>query len=186
MNRTEVTKVLAILKTAYPNFYNSDELSIEEIIDLWVELFKDCDYNLTMLAVKELINSSRYTPTIADIKNKMYELTHTEEPSNSELWERLLVAIRNGLYGYEKEFEKLPDIIKEFLGSPQQLNSIAEMDSETIHTVIKGQFLRQIENLKERVKQKEIMSVETKKVLFGKIDEGQKLLEEIGQSLNEI
>ena len=174
MNKIEVNKLLAILKTAYPNFYNND-VDTDDIINLWVDLFKDCDYNLTMIAVKELINTSKYTPTIADIKNKMYELTHTNEESSSELWDRLLKAIRNGYYGAEEEYKMLPDIIKEFIGNPEQLRSIAEMDSETIHSVVKGQFLRQIENLKERVRQKEMMSSDTRKLLFG---EDKKLIEE--------
>ena len=176
MNKQEILSMLNILKKAYPSFYkNITKQEAEDTVALYEEMFKDCDGRLVLVTVKELINSYEYPPTIATIKKKMYELTHTNEDSSSELWERLLKAIRNGYYGAEEEFKILPDIIKEFLGSPEQLRSIAEMDSETIHSVVKGQFLRQIENLKERVRQKEMMSSDTKKLLFG---EDKKLIEE--------
>lgn len=175
MTKQETIKMLAILDATYPNFYkDKNEEEINGVVAIWSEMFKDCDYQLTMIAVKELINTSKYVPTIASIKEKMYELTHTNEESNSELWERLLKAIRNGYYGAEEEFKMLPNIIKEFLGSPEQLRSIAEMDSETIHSVVKGQFLRQIENLKERVRQKEMMTPEMKNLLTNEV----KLIEE--------
>lgn len=187
MTKQETIKMLAILDATYPNFYrDKSEEEMNGVIAIWSEMFKDCDNNLTILAVKELINTSKYVPTIASIKEKMYELTHINEDSSSELWERLLKAIRNGYYGAEEEFKMLPDIVKEFVGSPEQLRSIAEMDSETIHSVVKGQFLRQIENLKERVRQKEMMSSDTRKLLFGEINEERNLLEEIQKSLDEM
>ena len=175
MNRQEILSMLSILKKAYPNFYrNLTKQEAEDTVLLYEEMFKDYDGKLVLLTIKELINTYEYPPTIATIKKKMYELTHTNEESNSELWERLLKAIRNGYYGAEEEFKMLPDIVKEFLGSPEQLRSIAEMDSETIHSVVKGQFLRQIENLKERVRQKEMMTTEMKNLLTNEV----KLIEE--------
>ena len=169
--------MLSILKKAYPNFYkNITKEEVEDTVLLYEEMFKDCNYKLVSLAIKELINTYEYPPTIATIKKKMYELTHLEEESNSELWDKLLKAIRNGYYGAEEEYKKLPDIVKEYIGGPEQLRSIAEMDSETIHSVVKGQFLKQIENLKEREKTKQNLSPEVKKMLFG---EDKKLLENV-------
>ena len=81
----------------------------------------------------------------------------TLKESNTELWESLLSAIRNSSYYAEREFEKLPPLIKEFIQSPQQLQSIArEMTSDEIHTVFKGQFLKQIEIIKQNFKEYEI------------------------------
>ena len=176
MNRQEIVSMLSILRKAYPNFYkNITKQEAEDTILLYEEMFKDCDGKLVLLTIKELINTYEYPPTIATIKKKMYELTHTNEESNSELWDKLLKAIRNGYYGAEEEFKQLPDIVKEYVGNPEQLRSIAEMDSDTIHSVVKGQYFKQIENLKERVRQKEMMSSDTRKLLFG---EDKKLIEE--------
>lgn len=175
MNKIETAKILAVLKATYPNFYKDmNKQEINDTINIWSEMFKEEPYELISIVIKEVISTSEYPPTIATIKKKIYGLTHIEKESPSELWERLLKAIRNGYYGAEKEFDELPDVVKEFLGSPQQLRSIAEMDSDTIHSVVKGQFLKQIENLQERVKQKEMMSNETRQLLFG---ENKKMIE---------
>lgn len=167
MNKEEIILMLSILKKAYPNFYkNITKQEAEDTINLYEEMFKDCDGKLVLYTVKELINTFEYPPTIATIKKKMYELTHIEDESPSDLWEILLKAIgRSGYYAVD-EFEKLPDIIKEFIKSPHQLHELSQIPSETLHSVIRGQFLRQIENLKERVKAKEMMSPEVRQFLL--------------------
>lgn len=165
MTKTETTKILAILKSTYPNFYK--DVDVQTTIEIWNEMFTDCEYQAVSIAVKELINTLKYPPTIADIKEKMYELTHHDESSLSELWDKLLKAIRNGYYGAEEEFKKLPDEVKEFVKSPIQLREMAGMDSNTINSVVKGQFLRQIEAIKQKKKDRDMMLPETKKMLAG-------------------
>lgn len=167
MKKEDVTKILAILKMAYPNFYKDMEKEeVETTILLYQEMFEECDIRLVVMAVKELINSFKYPPTIADIKNKMYELTSKEnEQSSTELWDKLLKAIRNGTYGCEKEFEQLPDEVKEFVRNPSQLQELALIDSNTIHSVVKGQFLKQIEIIKQRRKEENMMLPSVKKLL---------------------
>lgn len=166
MNEEETLMMLSILKVAYPNFYrNISKKEIDDTIFLYQTMFKDYDSELVLFAVKELINSFNYPPTIADIKDKIYQLTNVEDKSASELWDCLLKAIRNGSYGSEQEFKNLPDIVKDYVISPRQLQELAQMDSETINSVVKGQFLRQIENLKQRAKEKDMMLNETKLIL---------------------
>ena len=167
MTKKETIQMLAILDATYPGFYkDKSEKEIDGVVAIWSEMFKDCDFDLTMLAVKELLNTNKYVPTIASIKEKMYELTHIDDESPSDLWEILLKAIgRSGYYAVE-EFDKLPDIIKEFIKSPHQLHELSQIPSETLHSVVKGQFLRQIENLKERVRAKEMLSPEVRQFLL--------------------
>lgn len=169
MTREEAIKILTILKANYQNLYkNISKKEAEDIIELYQMMFKDCDYKLVNYAVAELINTFQYPPTIADIKNKMYELSsRNDDKSPSELWDKLLKAIRNGTYGYEEEFEKLPREVQEFVREPFQLHELASIDSKTIHTVIKGQFLKQIEIIKQRQKETNMMLPETRKMIFG-------------------
>lgn len=164
MIKEEVLKILAVLETAYPNFYkNCTSAEVDQIVTLYQLMFKDCNYRLVSMAITELINTFKYPPTVADIKEKMYELTtHDTEQSATELWDKLLKAIRNGYYGAEEEFKKLPDEVKEFLKSPIHLRELSETDSSTIHTVVKGQFLKQIEIIKKRRKADSMMHPDTK------------------------
>ena len=165
MKRDEVIMVLGIMKTAYPNFYK--EMTKEEMyntIDLWYEMLKDFNSKLIVLTVKHLISTFKYPPTIADIKSKAYELTNKEE-TPSELWEKLAKAVRNGLYGYKEEFEKLPDEVKDFVKNPYQLKEMAMLDTDVFHTVTKGQFLKQVEILQKRKKEEKMMLPEVKKMV---------------------
>lgn len=168
MNRKEILSMLSILKSAYPNFYrNITKQEAEQTVNLYEEMFKDYDSRIVLIAVKELINSYEYPPTIATIKNKIYSLSNINEETDLDLWERLLKAIKNGTYGSEKEFELLPQIIKDYLKSPYQLQELASMNSDDIHSVVKGQFLREIKILKERKKEIDKLSPEMKTLLTG-------------------
>ena len=158
MNRKEISKIILILKTSYPYaFKDMGEEEITNMVELYQEMFKENTYEEVSSAIKCIVNTSEYMPTIATIKNKIYDIKHPLQESNTELWESLLSAIRNSSYYAEREFEKLPPLVKEFIQSPQQLQSIArEMTSDEIHTVFKGQFLKQIEIIKQNFKEYEI------------------------------
>ena len=78
------------------------------------------------------------------------------QENNSELWDKLLNAIGNSSYHSEEEFEKLPLLVKEYIRSPRQLQEMATMPSDEIHTVVKGQFLKQIEVIKQNFKENEM------------------------------
>lgn len=158
MSNKEISKIILILKTSYPYaFKDMSKEETENMVNLYQTLFKAYTYEEVSKAVIDIINTSEYMPTIATIKSKIYDIKHPIQESNTELWESLLSAIRNSSYYAEREFEKLPPLVKEFVQSPQQLQSIArEMSSDEIHTVFKGQFLKQIENIKQNFKEYEI------------------------------
>lgn len=158
MNKQEISKIILLLKTSYPYaFKDMSSEDVESMVNLYQEMFKENTYKEVGQAIKNIINTSEYMPTIATIKNKIYELNHPQQESNTELWESLLSAIGNSSYHAEEEFEKLPRLVQIFVQSPRQLQSIArEIPSDEIHTVYKGQFLKQIEIIKQNYKEQEI------------------------------
>lgn len=133
-----------------------DKALDKETMVLWLSFFRENTTEEFRRAMNEHIKTSRYFPTVADIKTKIYELNNPNE-NNVDLWERLLGAIRNSGYHSVEEFDKLPPLLKQYIGSPSQLQELATMDSEVIHSVIKGQFLKQIELLKENYKKDKIV-----------------------------
>lgn len=158
MNRKEILKMLNILQVSYPNFYKGfSKQELEEAVDLYEEMFKDDDSKLVLIALKEVINTSEYPPTIATIKNKMFNLTHKDNISNDKLWDALVKAISRSNYYAEEEFDKLPELVKKYVRSPYQLQEMASMNSDVIHSVVKGQFMKQIEKIKEDYKSNEIV-----------------------------
>lgn len=165
MNREEVIEILGILKTAYPRFYaNMTKDEAEKTINLWCEMFKNDNIELIAIAVKKLITELQFPPTIADIKNTMYKLIDRTE-DNTELWNKFLKALKNSGYNSKTEYEKLPEIVQRFTGTPERLKDYAMMDLETLNTVVKGQFLKQIDSLKIRQKEIAMLPDESKRII---------------------
>ena len=164
MNREEVIKVLAYLKVAYPNFYKDMKREkAEETINLYQEMFTDSDFKIVAVIVKEWIQTEKFPPTIADIKQKIYSLT-TQEKLPTDLWASLKKAISNSAYNSVEEFDKLPAECKMFIKNPSQLKELSQNDSEINNTVVKGQFLKQIEVIQKRIKEEKQMLPEARKI----------------------
>ena len=167
MTREDTIKILSILKASYPNFYKDmSKKDAETTISLYTEMFNNVETNLVATAIKELIQRQNYPPTIADIKNKIYELTNPDELNSSDLWEIFKKTIQSGYYGDRTEFDALPEAIKSYLGNnPNRINELGMMESSTFNSVEKGIFLKQIKVIKERAKSIRMMLPETKKCL---------------------
>lgn len=175
MKREEVIAILGIMRTAYPRFYaNMKKDELLETVDLWYEMFKDDNSLIVTSAVKKLITQLEFPPTIADVKKAMYSLTDNTE-SNIELWNRFIKSASRASYNSAEEYASLPDIIKKFVGSPMQLRDYALMDADTVNTVVKGQFLKHIEILRQREKEEKMMLPETRE-LIKKLSSDTKLL----------
>lgn len=167
MTKEDTIKILSILKASYPNFYKElTKQEAETTINLYTEMFSNTEANLVATAIKELIQHQSYPPTIADIKNKIDELTQPYEETESELWEIYKKIIQSGYYGDRTEFDALPEAIKSYLGNnPNRINELGMMESSTFNSVEKGIFLKQIKVIKERAKSIRMMLPETKKCL---------------------
>lgn len=165
MTRDEVVAILGTLKTAYPRFYT--DMSKQEMmntIDLWTEMFAHEDARLVTVATKNLINTFKWVPTIADIKEEMYKLTETKNETPIELWNCIKKAIRNSAYNSYEEFQKLPEAAKTFVGSPNQLREWA-LSTDYNDGVVKGQFLKQVEVIQKREKDNKLMLPQVKNIV---------------------
>ena len=145
MKPSETGIIMDILTAAYPNFYkgqnNKDRLNT---MKLWAEMFSGYDVALVAAAVKSLIETDEkgFPPHIGAVKAKIRLLTAREEMTEAEAWGIVSKAIRNGTYGSQEEFEKLPPNLKRIVGSPNMLREWARMDSDTVHSVVSSNFQR--------------------------------------------
>jgi hypothetical protein len=165
MNREQIIAILKILKTAYPKFYA--EMSKEEMhntIDLWTEMFAHESPSIVIAAVKNLINSFKFPPTIADIKEEMHKLTNERKESPIEMWNIIMKAIQKSAYYSHEEYEKLPQIAQKFVGSPRQLRewALSEGFNEGVE---KSLFLKQYEVLVKKEKEDKMMLPEARELL---------------------
>lgn len=145
MDRSDVLKIMAVLRGAYPQFYrNISRSEAEDTVNLWLDMFRQDDPQLVAAAVKSVIEGDEkgFPPTIGQVKAKMRLLTDSDEMTEAEAWGLVSKAIRNGLYGAQEEFDKFPPVIRRIVGSPNTLREWARMDTETVHSVVSSNFQR--------------------------------------------
>ena len=169
MNINETKAILGILRTAYPRFYaNITKPEAEATVALWNEMFKDNDAQTVTLAVKSLIATFEYPPTIANIKEYIYK-NGTESKDLTEYWDEAYKMICNGLYMTEEQFNEASPIVKKFFGNVRQVKELALCDIDTVNTVTKGQFLKQAEIISKGEKERGMLPNDLKQLISEKI-----------------
>lgn len=140
MTRNDTIQMLTIIKSCYPYFYK--DLSVKEandMIDAWSTMFSDDNTQIVIEAVKALITTLKYPPTIADIKEKIRLITQPAQMSEIEAWNIVRKAI--SYYDAKEKFDALPEMLQKLVGSPSQLREWAQMDNTSI-TVVASNFMR--------------------------------------------
>lgn len=143
MTKDEFKKIVKGMKAVYtePSFIPDNYA-----FDVWYSVLSDLDYELASKAVQKHMMVNRNTPRPADIREMVTSFYKGEgaefnELTESAAWDLVLKALRNGIYGAEEEFEKLPPVIQQTLGSPQQIRAWA-VEDEDVLSVISSNFMR--------------------------------------------
>lgn len=72
MTKKEATQILAILSAAYPSSYrNMTEQEAQGTVMVWCTQFGDISAEVVMMAVNKCISSSKFPPTVAEVKEKI-------------------------------------------------------------------------------------------------------------------
>lgn len=166
MNKAETATLLAILKVAYPQFYNNhskDEML--SAVNLWAEMFREDDFQLVSAAVKTYIASadSKFPPSIGQIKDKISKITNPDEMTEIEAWSIVKKSLSNGYYSSKEEFAKFPPIIQRLVGSHNQLKEWAVMETSEIDTVVASNFMRSYKARAKHFKEIESMPADVKR-----------------------
>ena len=162
MTMDETIGILGIMKIAYPNFYkNLSKEEAQQTAMLWAQMFEGDNSKVVTEAVKALICTLKYPPTVADVKEKMRLITKPKEVTEMEAWNQVKGAI--SYYSAGDNFENLPATLKKLVGSANQLREWALMNAEHVETVVKSNFMRsytarvkadeQLESLPESTKE---------------------------------
>jgi hypothetical protein len=95
MQASEATEIVGILAFAYRDVKVS-----EATCQVYQAFLTDLDYELTKLAVQQLINTNVYFPRIAEIRATVADLRHGPKRRGVEAFEDVVLAIRRlGAYG---------------------------------------------------------------------------------------
>lgn len=72
MTREETTKILAILKAAYPNSYkNMTQSEAIGVVGVWHMQFADVHPDIVMMALQKCISTCTFPPSISEVKKKI-------------------------------------------------------------------------------------------------------------------
>lgn len=181
MTVDETLKIMAVLKASYPNFYRDmKRRDAEGIVNLWTEMFSEDDYRLVSAAVKALIasDSKGFPPVIGQVKEKLRLLTDKKDMTEQEAWGLVAKAVRNGIWGSQEEFDKLPEDIRRIVGGPEQIRSWALMDSDSLHSVVASNFQRAYRVRTAQRKEYAALPADVKAVVAQIAGGGMKMLEE--------
>ena len=166
MTRQEALAVMAMLKTAYPTFYK--DLSKEDIsaaVNLWATMFSEEPIQVVTEAIKALMCTLKFPPTIADVKEKIREITQPDEMTEMEAWDMVRRAI--SYYHANEAFANLPPMLQKIVGSPNQLREWALMDVETVKSVIQSNFMRSYKAKVAQEKEYAMLPSSTKQLIAG-------------------
>ena len=158
MTFNEMLAILGVIREAYPRYYadkNADDIS--STVKLWHEMLLEYPAKLVSYAVKNLIKSSPYPPTVADVIRQIDAVQNVNQDSYAELWEAIYNAACDSAYHAGERFAELPQICQEFVGSPRQLQDLGQMSTSELQTVTRSVFLKQAPILAERQRIREEM-----------------------------
>jgi hypothetical protein len=170
MNRKEIINLLAI---ATANFPNMQEKDMKPTAILWEKSLSDIDYPIAENAILKVLSTSRFFPTIADIREAVAQITQPRQLDAMEAWGMISEAIRKyGYYRQKEAMESLPsdvvEMVKRFTWNELCL-------SENIET-LRAQFRMAWDIQAKRKKELSALPVEIR-LMIEDTSKGLKLLE---------
>lgn len=118
MKREEVVKLIGLLVVAYPNYDKfRDDNHIKSTVALWETMFADDEYKLVSLALEKHIATSKWPPSIAEIREIMADISLPGLLPVDEAWMAVkkLMAVHERLYGETSDY--LPAAIAQAVDS---------------------------------------------------------------------
>lgn len=141
MTREETIKALMTIQAAYPNYKPPDKTVT---VNTWHMMLEEYTYEQVISAIKAYISTDNtgFAPCIGQIIDKIQVITTPQELNEMEAWALVSKALRNGYYGAQEEFDKLPPNVQKAVGSPDNLRNWSQTDSGSVENVIQSNFMR--------------------------------------------
>lgn len=152
MTFKEFGKLADAIKTYFPR---DNMLPTDTAMELWYDMLKDMDYQSAYIGLKNHVATSKFAPTIADIRNGAV-ISQPQELNEMEAWSIVSKAIRNSGYNSVEEFAKLPPLVQKAVGLPSQLRTWA-LDENYNEEVVSSNFIKCYQN--ELSRQRELQKM---------------------------
>lgn len=142
MTEKECAKVLSIISAIWPQFIKDRDPKIT--VNVWSRLFEKETYDQVSAAVMAYAETDTkgFAPMPGALKNLIAQASQKDLLTETEAWAKVSRALRNGIYGYEEEYKKLPAEIQSALGDAKILHEWAMLDEDQVQTVVASNFQR--------------------------------------------
>ena len=101
MTREEVKLILATIAEVFPK--NLMTTVTAQTVNIWAQMLDDMDYKRATIALAHWIQTQKYPPTIADLRELTAVQTTTNQMTAEQAWGKLQDAIRKFGYTMPKE-----------------------------------------------------------------------------------
>lgn len=166
MKTSEVIKLYAALTVAYPRLPEANELTIE----MWNDALKDVDYKTAEVAIKKIILTSTFPPSIAEVRAAVTSIMIPDILTAADAWGEVQKALR--LYGYYRTQEAI-DSMSELTVKTVKYIGWSNICLCEESGVVRGQFLKMYEQVANRKRSEVLLPVALK-------DEIRKISEKFG------
>ena len=113
MTKADAAKLVAIVVTAYPNYDKfKDEAAVTATVNLWATIFQADDGRIVALALNKHIATSKWPPSVAEIRELMLEIQHPELIPPEQAWLAVSdLLYTSGEYNYGDLYHQLPPLV---------------------------------------------------------------------------
>ena len=152
MTRVEFSVILAKISRFYPRFYEGQDA--EKVAEDWYTVggFENISFGMVDRAVTAYCNTSKFPPSLADIKTQMVESYLQDKPTAMQAFQRISQAVKKS-YSKEdavKQYNDLPPILRKLVEDPTVLLDWNNINAESFQTVVMSAIRESYKELANR------------------------------------
>ncbi|MGM9603013.1 MAG: replicative helicase loader/inhibitor [Faecousia sp.] len=168
--RKETAELLTVLQSNYPDaFRGMSDNCVQAKIALWQQMFAEYPKQQVFAAAMAYMatDTKGFMPSVGQVNEQLQRMLHRMTATPAEAWSYVSAALRNSSYGAAEEFAKLPEDVQRLVGSPAQLREWAQMDAQTVQSVIGSNFQRSYQARQTQQRDYEKLPGQMKQLLRG-------------------
>jgi len=146
------------MTTAWPKFTPKDDSEQKMRTDLWWAMLADVDFKVAKMALKRLIASSPFPPSIHDLRKQIYEVQHPDTVDAATAWGLVADAVRwYGWYDANDGMASLPERVRKVVHA-MGWREICEGQPE----INRAQFMRMYDTVSRREQELQMLPASLK------------------------
>lgn len=170
---------LALAKAMQTTYQRNNFLKEPEAVAIWYNLLSDIPYPVASVALQRYMMTSKWPPTIADIREEAMKVSQPEMIDSGEAWELVIKAVRKfGYYDQQGALNSLPPLVRE-AAERFGFRELCDCNVENINTA-RAQFMRIYDQLVNRQRQDAVLPIAMHEEIARLRDNTLKMLDEKG------